>query len=243
MLASPSPSNTLDINKLLSLEDRLRQLRVYDLPMRPSLIDSLTQPSLFDAPEVELSIHIIQNCTLTQQTLTQAHHACDTGLDVSLHPEDDSEKTREDDASEMTSITAKIIDRLVLPMRAHRIDMTEVALLRVLLFLDPEQDYITSEAREALEEERRKYFSHFLEYVQKKHYANGPQRFGFILLLSNALQQIATDKKRALLTFDIFAAISENNPALPESMLENKAADHGTATIPTTLPNTSCTNH
>uniref|UniRef100_A0A914VRV6 Uncharacterized protein n=1 Tax=Plectus sambesii TaxID=2011161 RepID=A0A914VRV6_9BILA len=222
ILSSPNPSNTLDIDKLLSLENRLRQLRLFDLPIRWSLIDLLTQPSLFDAPEIDLSrcvelydplclngslgrstiwarkdcvlfteyakcfpvfsqlslddkIHIIQNSTLTQQTLTQAHHVCDVGLDVSVHPEDDSEKTPEDDASEMTSIAAKIIDRLVLPMRQHRIDMTEVALLRVLLFLNPEQDYITPKARVALEEERRKYFSHLLEYVQKKHYANGQQ--------------------------------------------------------------------
>uniref|UniRef100_A0A914XLN7 Nuclear receptor domain-containing protein n=1 Tax=Plectus sambesii TaxID=2011161 RepID=A0A914XLN7_9BILA len=139
MLSSPILSNISDIDKLLSLENRLRQLRQYDLPIRWSLIDLLTQPSLFDAPEIELSIHIIQNCTLTQQTLTQAHHACDVGSDMSAHLQDDSEKTREEDVSRMTSITAKIIDRLVLPMRQHRIDMIEVALLRVLLFLNPGQ--------------------------------------------------------------------------------------------------------
>uniref|UniRef100_A0A914X124 Nuclear receptor domain-containing protein n=1 Tax=Plectus sambesii TaxID=2011161 RepID=A0A914X124_9BILA len=341
MLPSPNPSNTSDINKLLSLENRLRQLRQYNLPMKRSLIDSLTQPSLFDAPDMELSrcvesykplcldgslsrsavwvrkdcvlfteyakcfpvffqlslddkIHIIQNNTLTQQTLTQAHHACDVEPDVSVHSEDgvdgvdsvdgkdsrdsrdsrdsvdgtdgvdgmdgvdgthkrqslsrqqqacssndqslDGLWSREDGASKITSITAKIIERLVQPMREHRIDTTEVALLRVLLFLDPEQDYISPEAREALEEERRKYFSHLLRYVLGKYDGHGPQRFGFILLLSNALQQIATDKKRALVTFDIFATSSENNAAFPNSTLE-------TNPIPTTSTNTSCSNH
>uniref|UniRef100_A0A914WTD6 NR LBD domain-containing protein n=1 Tax=Plectus sambesii TaxID=2011161 RepID=A0A914WTD6_9BILA len=215
MLSSPILFNISDIDKLLSLENRLRQLRQYDLPMKQSLIDLLTHFSLFDAPEIELSrcvesydplclngslgrstvgvrkdcvlfteyakcfpvfsqlslddkVHIIQNNTLAQQTLTQAHHACDFGSHVSFHHEDGTKKTREVDASEVTLIIAKIIDLLVLPMRELRIDTTEVALLRVLLFLNPEQDYISPEAREALEEERRKYFSHLLEYVQKK---------------------------------------------------------------------------
>uniref|UniRef100_A0A914VXS2 Uncharacterized protein n=1 Tax=Plectus sambesii TaxID=2011161 RepID=A0A914VXS2_9BILA len=275
ILPSPDSSNISAINKLLSLENRLQQLRQYDLPIRWSLVDQLTHFSLFNSPEMELlrcvesydplslneslgrstvwvrkdcvlfteyakcfpvfsqlslndKIHIIQNNTLTQQTLTQAHHACDFVSDVSLHHEDGTDKIREVDASEVTAITAKIVDCLVLPMHKHRIDRTEVAFLRVLLFLDPEQDYISPEAREALEEERRKYFSHLLEYVQGKHDTNGPQRFGFILLLSNALQQIASDKKRALLTFDFFAKSSENNAAFPNSTMETSVSDHRT---------------
>uniref|UniRef100_A0A914VSD0 Nuclear receptor domain-containing protein n=1 Tax=Plectus sambesii TaxID=2011161 RepID=A0A914VSD0_9BILA len=55
-LSSPNPSKTLDIHKSLSLENRSRQLRLYDLLMRWSLIDLLTQLSLFDAPGMELSL-------------------------------------------------------------------------------------------------------------------------------------------------------------------------------------------
>uniref|UniRef100_A0A914V1U1 Uncharacterized protein n=1 Tax=Plectus sambesii TaxID=2011161 RepID=A0A914V1U1_9BILA len=290
ILPSPDSSNISEINKLLSLENRLRQLRQCNLPIRWSLVDLLTHFSLMNSPEIELSrcvelynplglkeslgrstiwvrkdcvlfteyakcfpvfsqlslddkVHIIQNGTLTQQTLTQAHHTRYFGSHVSFHHEDGTDKTRELDASEMTLIIAKIINLLVLPMRELRIDTTEVALLRVLLFLNPEQDYISPEAREALEEERRKYFSHLLEYVQKKHNANGPQRFGTILLLSNALQQIATDKKRALLTFDFFAKSSENNAAFPNSTMEINTVDHRTPPINTTITTTSYINH
>uniref|UniRef100_A0A914XGN5 Nuclear receptor domain-containing protein n=1 Tax=Plectus sambesii TaxID=2011161 RepID=A0A914XGN5_9BILA len=60
MLSSRNPSKILDINKLLSLEDRMRQMRQYDLQMKLSLLDTPTQFSWFDAPEKEFSPCVLE---------------------------------------------------------------------------------------------------------------------------------------------------------------------------------------
>uniref|UniRef100_A0A158R4N5 Nuclear Hormone Receptor family n=1 Tax=Syphacia muris TaxID=451379 RepID=A0A158R4N5_9BILA len=101
----------------------------------------------------------------------------------------------------------QMLDQLLGPLRKMNVDMSEFAAFKLILFMNPDADDVSSASKKAISDERSSITNALYRYMAKKDAQDMDNRFGKLLLLGTVLTTMAMEVKDDVVIADFLGQI------------------------------------